>query len=58
MADPSFEDAKTAGSAGTAEGKDYEEFEIGEHRIPWFLWLFFSLIITWAAIAWIPFFGY
>ena len=35
-----------------------EEFEIGEHQIPWFLWVFFILIISWAAISWIPFFGY
>jgi hypothetical protein len=39
-------------------GPGFEEFEIGEHQVPWFLWLFFSLIIVWASISWIKFFGY
>lgn len=38
--------------------KPYDEFEVGEHKIPWFLWLFFILIISWASISWIPLFGY
>lgn len=38
--------------------KSYEEFEIGKHRVPWFLWVFFTLIVTWASISWIKFFGY
>lgn len=37
---------------------DYAEFEIGKHRVPWFLWVFFSIIIIWASISWIKFFGY
>lgn len=37
---------------------DYDEFEVGEHKVPWFLWLFFALIVTWAAVSWYPFFGY
>lgn len=37
---------------------EYAEFEIGKHRVPWFLWVFFALIITWASISWIKFFGY
>lgn len=37
---------------------DYEEFEIGEHQVPWFLWVFFTFIILWASISWIAFFGY
>lgn len=37
---------------------DYAEFEIGKHRVPWFLWVFFTLIITWASISWVKFFGY
>jgi hypothetical protein len=41
-----------------AKEKDYAEFEIGHHPVPWFLWVFFGLIITWASISWIPFFGY
>ena len=38
--------------------KDYEEFEIGEHQVPWFLWVFFTFIVMWASISWIKFFGY
>lgn len=38
--------------------KDYEEFEIGEHHVPWFLWVFFILILCWASVSWIKFFGY
>jgi hypothetical protein len=45
-------------SSTPADDKGFEEFEIGEHRVPWFLWVFFSLIITWASISWYPFFGY
>lgn len=37
---------------------EYAEFEIGKHRVPWFLWVFFAIIITWASISWIPIFGY
>jgi len=35
-----------------------DEFEIGEHKVPWFLWVFFTFIVVWASVAWIPFFGY
>ena len=50
-------------SAEQAEQKpltthDFEEFEIGEHQVPWFLWVFFTLIVTWASVSWIKFFGY
>jgi hypothetical protein len=38
--------------------KNYEEFEIGHHQVPWFLWVFFSLIIVWASLSWVKFFGY
>jgi hypothetical protein len=38
--------------------KSYDEFEVGEHKVPWFLWLFFILIVGWASISWIQFFGY
>lgn len=48
------EDVKNVDS----DGKAYDEFEVGEHKVPWFLWLFFIVIISWASIAWIPFFGY
>lgn len=37
---------------------DYAEFEIGHHPVPWFLWVFFILIISWASISWVKFFGY
>ncbi|HEY9745819.1 MAG TPA: hypothetical protein V6C99_06335 [Oculatellaceae cyanobacterium] len=43
---------------GAALPKPYDEFEVGEHKIPWFLWLFFILIVSWASISWIQFFGY
>ena len=42
----------------TPDSKDYEEFEIGEHKVPWFLWVFFTLIVLWASVSWIKFFGY
>lgn len=38
--------------------KPYDEFEVGEHKIPWFLWFFFILIVSWASVSWIQFFGY
>lgn len=38
--------------------KDFEEFEVGEHQVPWFLWLFFALILCWASVSWIKFVGY
>ena len=41
-----------------APNKDYPEFEIGEHQVPWFLWVFFALIVTWASVSWMPLFGY
>jgi hypothetical protein len=37
---------------------EYAEFEIGKQRVPWFLWVFFAIIISWASISWIKFFGY
>ncbi len=45
--------------SSTSESKTpTEEFEIGEHKVPWFLWVFFTFIVVWASISWIPFFGY
>jgi hypothetical protein len=41
-----------------APAQDFEEFEIGEHKVPTFLWVFFILIVSWASISWIKFFGY
>ena len=38
--------------------KDYAEFEMGKHRVPWFLWVFFVFIASWAFISWYKFFGY
>jgi hypothetical protein len=43
---------------GVALPKPYDEFEVGEHKVPWFLWLFFILIVSWASVSWIQFFGY
>ncbi len=40
------------------EQSEFAEFEIGKHRVPWFLWVFFALIISWASISWVKFFGY
>ena len=37
---------------------DYAEFEIGHSQVPWFLWVFFILIVTWAFVSWMPLFGY
>ncbi len=44
--------------ASSKPKEDYAEFEIGKHRVPWFLWFFFAIIIAWASISWIKFFGY
>jgi hypothetical protein len=38
--------------------QNYDEFEVGEHKVPWFLWVFFILIVSWASVSWIQFFGY
>ncbi len=38
--------------------RPYAEFEVGEHQVPWFLWLFFVLLICWASVSWMPMFGY
>ncbi|MFN8614889.1 MAG: hypothetical protein U0003_03120 [Vampirovibrionales bacterium] len=35
-----------------------EDFEVNETDVPWFLWVFFGLIICWASISWLPLFGY
>lgn len=37
---------------------EHASFEVGENQVPWFLWVFFILILLWAAISWIPLFGY
>lgn len=60
MADTDLEkDVQTSSENGsTSQDKDFVEFEIGQHKVPWFLWLFFALIITWASVSWIKFFGY
>ncbi|MCA9788802.1 MAG: hypothetical protein KC476_00050 [Cyanobacteria bacterium HKST-UBA06] len=54
MTDPTPQATETDPTAGP----DYAEFEIGKHRVPWFLWVFFVLIVSWASISWIKFFGY
>lgn len=35
-----------------------EEYRMGEHRMPLFLFVLFFLVFLWALISWIPFFGY
>lgn len=44
--------------AQSADSKEFASFEVGESQVPWFLWVFFVLIIMWAMISWIPLFGY
>ena len=53
-----MQDDTTEKSTPQNDTKDFEEFEIGEHQVPWFLWVFFTLIVIWASVSWIPFFGY
>jgi hypothetical protein len=57
MADNINETASEA-QASDLPPKPYDEFEVGEHKVPWFLWLFFILIVAWASVSWIQFFGY
>lgn len=35
-----------------------EDFVVNETDVPWFLWVFFGLIICWASVSWLPLFGY
>lgn len=57
--DTSEDTAMPSAEVGLGAGaSDVEEFEIGHHHVPWFLWLFFALIVTWASVSWIKFFGY
>jgi hypothetical protein len=63
MADEIKEQPETAPSlihqnGGPELPTPYDEFEVGEHKVPWFLWVMFILIVSWASIAWIQFFGY
>jgi hypothetical protein len=50
--------AQEEGSSKGKPSEDYEEFEIGHHQVPWFLWVFFTIIVTWASVSWVKFFGY
>ncbi len=45
-------------SKQVTDSTDYEEFEVGEHKVPWFLWVFFTFIVLWASVSWIKFFNY
>ncbi len=38
--------------------EEVAEYRIGEGPPPWALVVAFVLILIWAAISWIPFFGY
>jgi hypothetical protein len=48
----------TAETSSEANPHDYAEFEIGQDKVPWFLWVFFAVIISWASISWMKLFGY
>lgn len=51
----------TAGSSADAEVHHYEEvaeYRIGEGPPPLALVVMFVLIVLWASLSWIPFFGY
>ncbi|MBX2860497.1 MAG: hypothetical protein KTR14_04640 [Vampirovibrio sp.] len=50
--------ASESSATDRPDGDEYAEFEVGEHQVPWFLWLFFTLIILWASVSWIKFYGY
>jgi hypothetical protein len=52
------DESQGAATLAQAPTPDYDEFEVGEHKVPWFLWIFFILIVSWASISWIQFFGY
>lgn len=52
------DDIEQVSAPAEASQHAYDEFEVGEHKVPWFLWLFFILIVTWASVSWIAFFGY
>jgi hypothetical protein len=66
MAEPTGKDkggAASAGASGTsfAEEGHYEEvaeYRIGEGPPPLGLIVAFALIVIWATVSWIPFFGY
>ncbi len=58
MAEESTPLLEQEGSQEAPQERPYAEFEVGEHQVPWFLWLFFILLICWASISWIPMFGY
>lgn len=50
-----------ASAAPVSEGEHYEEvaeYRIGEGPPPLALIVAFALIVIWATISWIPFFGY
>lgn len=53
--------ATEAGNQATGEEEQYEEvaeYRIGEGPPPLSLIVMFFLIVLWAMLSWIPFFGY
>lgn len=35
-----------------------DEYKVGHHKPPLFLVILYLLVLVWAAISWIPFYGY
>jgi len=34
------------------------EYKVGHHKPPFFLVVFYILVVIWCGISWIPFYGY
>lgn len=39
-------------------GNNIDEYKVGHHKPPLFLVVLYVVVIVWAAISWIPFYGY
>ena len=48
----------TGEGAPTEHYEEVAEYRIGEGPPPLFLIVAFAIIVIWASISWIPFFGY
>ncbi len=57
MADESTNSLSENEAQDIPQERPYAEFEVGEHQVPWFWWLFFVLLICWASISWMPLVG-
>ena len=51
-------DIETTQTPVEASAKAADDFVVNETDVPWFLWVFFGLIICWASVSWLPLFGY